>query len=444
MPDKNSISDDIAIQVDHKPWVSSSIRFGFVVFLAFVLVLGLWAYLAPIESAAIAQGKIIVAGHRRTIEHLEGGIIQTIHVNDGAKVKKGQVVISLDDVRAKVMLQMQRNEVNEYLAVEARLKAERDHDNNITFPERLLSQKNSPKVREILQSQTSIFKSNQTDLDGNINILNQRIAQLNQQIKGLGIQTKAYSTQLKLVQKEIKSVKFLVQKKLMEEPRLLSLQRDEAKLEGSYGNNISQIALTHQKIGETKLEISSVKAKRRTEVLTELRKTQQKLAQSLEKEKAAADGLMHTQVRAPLDGFVVNSKFHTIGGVVSPGDALMDVVPTQEALVIETEISPLDIDVVHKGLIAKVGLSSFKQRSTPTLLGTVTQVSADALENPKTGEAYYKARIVIPPEQLKRLNGKQLHPGMPVQVMIITNKLSPFEYLLSPIKDSFYRAFRED
>ncbi len=444
MSDQIKKIEDLGINVKDKPHGAKAIGFGLIVIMIFFVGMGSWAYFAPLESAAISEGKIIVAGYRRTIEHLEGGIIQAIHVQNGAKVKKGQVLASLDDIQPKTMLQMQRNEVNELLAIEARLIAERDHSNSVNFPKRLREQSNNLKVHDILQGQASIFKSNQDDLKGNVDILNQRIVQLKQEISGLEIQMKATATQLRLIKKEIKSVKYLAEKRLIEESRLLTLQREEAKLEGYSGETISRIALTEQKIGETKLQITAAKSKRRTEVLTELRKAQQKLTQVSAKEKVAADTLKHTQIRAPLDGFVVNSRLHTIGGVVQPGGAIMDVVPTQEALVIESRVSPLDIDVVQKGLEAKVTLSSFKQRTTPTLLGTVTRISADALVDKKTGEHYYNARIIILPNEIKKLGGKSLQPGMPVQVMIITNTMSTFDYITSPIKASFDRAFRED
>lgn len=442
MSDKQNKEFDF--DIPKKPWTKQATWFGILVIIIFVGGFGAWAIFAPLESAAIAPGKITVAGNRRTIQHLEGGIVKTINVRDGAIVKKGDELVKLDDTRTKIALRLHQNEVYELLAIESRLLAERDKSSQINFSPRLFEMDDKAKSQELIDSQKSIFEAQMGALNSSIDILEQRIVQLNQQIKGIQSQMAALDKQIKYVDEEVKSTQYLEKKKLIERPRLLALQREAAKLRGSKGESVAKVSELKQKIGETQLQMTSMKKERHKEIVTELRETQQKLAEARNKEDAAKDVLQRTSIKAPQDGAVVGLKIHTKGGVVKPGDSIMDIVPSQDALVIEARVSPLDIDVVHTGLVAKVQLTAFKMRTTPTMLGKVTRVSADVFTDEKSGESYFTARVQIDKGELSKLpKGADLHPGMPVQVMIITAKLTPWQYFITPIKASFERAFRE-
>lgn len=435
--------DRLGITVPKEPWTNKTRFFGLMIIVVFFGGFGIWSYFAPIESAAIAPGKITVAGNRRTIQHLEGGIVRKIYVKDGSRVKKGQSLIKLDDTQAAIALQLSRSEVHELMAIAARLIAERNEDPEIVFPERLLKQKKDERLRRIMEAQQLIFSANKKTFEGNVIILKQRVIQLREQIKGIEAQLKSNTEQHRLILEEVQSVAELERKKLIEKPRLLELKREAAKLQGLRGENISEISVLKQKIGETQAQILTLVSNRRKEVLTELREITQKLNEELEKERAAADVLDRTDIRAPKTGTVVGLKIHTVGGVIKPGDAIMDIVPSADALVVEARVSPLDIDVVHQGLKARVQLTALKQRSTPALLGEVTRVSADIFTDQQSGESYYTARITIDPTEMEKLRGQLLYPGMPAQVMIITEKRTPLQYFIQPIKDSFNRAFRE-
>lgn len=429
---------------ENKPSIKKFLSFGMIVIIIFFGSFLIWAFFAPLESAAIAPGKITVAGKRRTIQHLEGGIIKKIFVKDGTKIKKGQILIQLDDVESNAVYQLRRNEVFELSAIESRLVAEFKNYNEIKFSEILLNNQNKEKAKQIMASQISIFNENQKAFSENLKILQQRIQQLQEQIRGYESSEKAVEKQLALIQEEIKSVAYLEAKKLIERYRLLALQREDASLSGKKGELTAGIAAIKEKIGETKLQISKIKTSHRREILLELRQTQQKLAEAIQKEKAAKALLNRTMIRSPIDGTVVGMKIHTLGGVIRPGESVMDIVPSHEELIVEAEINPLDIDVVHPGLTAKVQLVSFNLRNTPMLFGKVTNVSADAFSDQNTGKSYYMAKIVIDQKELNKLKqGQALYPGMPVQVMIITAKLTPFQYFISPIRNSFNRAFRE-
>ena len=434
----------LGVQTPKEPKNMRLRMFGLIFLFVFFGGFALWSYLAPIDSAAVAQGQIMVAGNRRVIQHLEGGIIKQINVRDGDRVLKDQVLVELDNTRSIAALSMTRSELYQQYAIEARLLAERDHAAEISFePVLVKASHTDEKLKDVISSQEAIFKANKKSLDGNIAILNQQISQLKEQIKGVKAQYVSNTKQYELISEEVKEVAQLAAKKLVEKPRLLALQRNAAQLQGARGDNVSQIAILRQRIGETKSKILTLESDQHKDVLTQLREVQKQISDLVKREVVEKDVMDRTLIRSPQTGSVVGLQVHTKGGVVSPGAAMMDIVP-EEQLVIQARVSPLDIDVVHKGLIAQVTLSAFKSRTTPTLEGRVESVSADAVQDPQTGEPYYEARVQLDNEQLALLDADQeLYPGMPVQVMIVTDKRTMFQYLTSPITDSFNRAFRE-
>ncbi len=425
--------------------INKSMRWlGLVILILFFGGFALWSIMAPIESAAVALGTIKVTGNRRTIQHLEGGIVQNIFVRDGDVVKKKEVLVQLEDTKAKTALSLTSGEIYQLLAIEGRLLAERDGLTKIHFDHRLIeASKAQPKLIQQMTAQEAILKANEGSFLGNTTILNQQIDQIKNQIKGIQAQLKSNTTQYKYIEQEVSAVKHLAEKKLIELPKLLELQRTAARLQGSKGENLAEIAVLQQKIGETNTKINTIKFDRRKEILADLRDTQQKLSDLFKKEVVENDIYQRTLIRSPQNGTVVGLNIHTVGGVVKPGEDLMDIVP-EEKLDIVANINPVDIDVVKKGLKAKVQLLAFSTRTTPTLNGVVTSVSADAITDEKTGEIYYRANIHLNKNELLRLNkSQQLYPGMPVQVMIITDNRTLWNYIMAPVYDSFNRAFRE-
>jgi len=426
-----------------KPDIKASAWFGIVVILIFVGGFLLWSFLAPLESAAIAPGQLLVAGSHRVVQHLEGGIIEKIKVKDGDYVKKGQVIVVLDKTKASSSSQIMKNEELELMAIEARLITALKNEADIAFPSLLLAHHGDAKVAQLLKAQKAILNANREDFAAKIKIYHQQIQQLNQQIQGIKAQLQSNSTQHQFIEKELKDIRVLAKKRLIKQSRLLALEREAAKLSGEMGKNEAEIARLEQKIGETKLQINAAENNRRKELLDELRQTQQKLNEITEKSKAASDVLDRTDIRAPISGTIVGLNIHTIGRVIKPGETLMEIVPQDEKLVVQARINPLDIDVVQKGLKAKIVLSALKTRTTPMLIGEVTRVSAGALQDEQTGQSYYLARITIPPKEIKKLADQSLYPGMPAEVMIITNRITPWQYFTSPIEKSFSRAFKE-
>ena len=427
-----------------KPKLRGMVIVGFAITGLFFGIFGGWAALAPLESAAIAPGVVSVDTNRKTIQHLEGGIVGEIRVREGDVVKAGQVLIRLDEIQPRASLDLLEGRLMAAIALEARLIAERDDKKVIEFPEELLSRQDNPDTAKIIHGQSRIFESRKAAIDGQVAILGRRTAQLGEEINGLRNQIKAEEKQLALIGEEIADVDGLIKKGLARKPRLLSLKREAAEIEGSRGKNQAAVARSKQQIDETRLRVSELRINLINEVVQELREVQSELFDLSERIGAARDVLSRTEIRAPLDGTVVNLRVHTTGGVIAPGEQLLDIVPSDEPLVIEARIDPNDIDIVHPGLPAQVRLSAFSQRTMVPLDGRVVWVSADSMTDERTGQSYYLARVVLTGDPGKVLEGASLYPGMAAEVMIVTGARTAFEYLVRPIAMSLNRAFRED
>lgn len=420
------------------------IRLGLALIILFFGGFGGWAALAPLGSAVIAPGSVTVDTNRKTIQHLEGGIVREILVKDGDRVKAGQVLVKLDDTQARAMLQMVTSRYNSALALVARLTAEELDRPEVEFPAALLAARADPDVAKLIDGQTSIFAAKRNDLDGQVSVLRQRDGQLGDEIDGLKGQIKAERTQLALLGEEIGSVQGLLAKGLAQKPRLLQLQREEADIDGQVSQNMAAIARARQSIGETQLRISELRTSRIDDAAKEHAEALKDLFEYTDRVRSARDVLARTAVTAPEDGTVFNLAVHTSGGVVKPGDVLMDLVPSADRLVIEAHVELKDIGKVHPGLPAQVRLSAYNQRTTPTIEGSVTWVSADRIDNEKSPAAYYASRVEIDQKQLAGLQGVRLYPGMPVEVIVETGARTALDYLLAPVDRTFARAMREN
>lgn len=431
-------------EISEQPVILKPLIFGFLITLIFVVGFLVWSFAFRLDSAAVAQGKIVVEYERKTVQHMEGGIIEKIYINEGSHVKAHDPLIKLDDTQAKASLELLQGQVYESLAAEARIFAELNSESKINYPDTLIKAKNEPKVAKILNGQDKLFIANINSYEGQTRVLNERIEQFNEEISSLNAQVTSGTEQLKLIQEEIEAVEYLEKRKLIDRPRLLALKREAAKLTGDRGEHLGLIAKAHQAISETQSQIYTLIEERRKNLLEELRLNQQKLADLTEKMKAAEDVLKRTMIYAPQDGTVIGLKKHTVRGVITPGQDILDIIPSNDMLMVEAHIEPMDINIVRPGLIAKIQLIAYKQRNTPSIEGEVIQVSADVFEDQLTKKQFYKARIIINKNELKNLTHVKLYPGMPVQVMIITQKRTAFDYFISPIKDSFDRAFHEE
>jgi len=427
------------------PDLRRELRGGFAIIGAFVLGLAVWGTLAPLESAAIAPGSITVDGARKTVQHLEGGIVREILVGEGETVSAGQILLRLDETTAEATQELLRSRWLVASALTARLTAERDGLDDIPFPPDLLAQAADPKVQEVIQSQRDVLAAHRQSLAGQRSILEQRIEEDGSEIAGLQGQIRAEEGELALLQEELADVRQLYEKGYARKPRVLELERAVTEVNGRRSLHLSQIARARQSINETRLRVADLENAARNGAVEELRRTQAELYDLAERLRASDDVLARSAVRAPLAGTVVGLKVHTAGGVIAPGAPLMDIVPAKPHLVVEAKVAPRDIDVVHRDLTAQVRLTAFNQRHSLPLLGRVVSVSADRLTDEASGQPYYLARIELEPQAADgEPIAAKLHPGMQAEVLIVTGSRSALAYLVEPFTRSFGRAFREN
>ncbi|MEO0393243.1 MAG: HlyD family type I secretion periplasmic adaptor subunit [Pseudomonadota bacterium] len=410
---------------------------------AFFFGVGGWAAFAPLESASIASGQVAVDSRRQTVQHLEGGIIEQIHVTEGSKVEGGEVLVTLDVTRARANLDLLTGQYLSAIGTQARLIAERDGETEITFFGDLDQADLSDEAMAIIDGQQNLFDSRQEYFRGQREILAQRRGQLEQEIEALTAQRKAESTQLRLIREEIGAVSELVNKGLERKPRLLSLQRAAAEIDGNRGEYQGRIAQVQQQIGEVNTQLNDLENQRLTEVTEQLREVEDRIYDVRQRLSAAEDVMMRTEIIAPRAGTIVNMRYHTPGGVIRAGDPVLDLVPSDDRLVIDAQVNPLDIDVLYEGMPAQVRLSAYSQRTTPVLMATLIHLSADAMADQTTGVTFYQARIEVDPGELDDLEDVRLIPGMPAEVMLLTGKRTAMQYIMDPITKSIRSGMRE-
>ena len=423
--------------------VARIIALGTVVIVLFFGGFGAWAVFAPLESAAIAQGVLSVSGKRKTVQHLEGGIVADILVREGDRVTAGQILLVLDDTRARAALSLLEGQHRSSAALKARLEAERDGLPEVRYPEWLRRAVRGSMASDLLATQDRIFNARARSLANRTAIYRQRIGQLREEATGLEEEIEAQDRQTELLDEEMDGLRGLIERGFEGKPRLLALARRKAEVAGARARNRALIARVEQRVGETRLTIGELANQRLTEVVAELREVEARMSDLRERIAAARNVFSRTRVVAPVAGTVVNLRVFTRGGVIGQGEALMDIVPAGGELVIEVQVEPTDIDTVYPDLPAQVRLTAFSHLTTPILDGTVLQVSADRLTDDRTGAAFYEARIALDPGQPALANLK-LQPGMPAEVMIVTGKRTALDYLIKPIVASFRRSLREE
>jgi HlyD family secretion protein len=425
-----------------KPSIAVPARLGKTIILVFVVVFGGWGYFAPLDGGAVAPGVINPDSGKKTIQHLEGGIIAEMRVREGEAVAVGQPLVVLESTQARAAFDSLVQQRWSHLAKKARLEAESAGQNQIDLPPELIS--TDRRIRSVVEAQQDVFDARRLTYATRKNVLAQRIEQLMEQINGNEAQVESASRQIDFVSEELRAKEYLVGRGLVAKPEALRLKRVEAELSGKRGEYLATIARLRQQIGETKLEILSVDAERADQIATDAEKVRADLTEVTEKLHASADILQRTVVAAPVSGTVVDVKFKTVGGVVQRGEPIMSIVPSGDELMIEGRLTPLDRKAVHAGLLAQIHLSAYSSRVVPKIPGMVQTVSADRLLDDTTHQPYYLARVAVDRHTLERLAPNvDLIPGMPVEVLIVTERRTMFDYLSKPFRDAFWRSFRE-
>ncbi|BAL23868.1 HlyD family type I secretion periplasmic adaptor subunit [Azoarcus sp. KH32C] len=421
-------------------------RLGLLIVAVVFGVFGLWAGLAPLDSAAVGRGVITVENYRKTVQHLEGGIVRAIQVHDGDKVRRDQVLATLDDTEAKAQLELQRGHWLVALAREARLSAQRDSLERVVYPQALLDATDDPRVQEAMQVQNQTFRVRRMAHEGEIAIYQQQIDQFGARGRGLRAQQQSQQQLASSYKGELVDFEALLNEGFTERQKVRELERNLATSEGRIGELAAQIAETETQIGETRLKIVQLRKDLQREVAQELAEVQADIFALQEKMRALQATMARTVVRAPEPGTVLGLSVHTIGAVIQPGGRMMDIVPEGERLIVDAQMSPLDIDRLRVGQIADLRFTSFKTRETPKIEGRVVNVSADSLSDPEKKESYYLVRVEVSPRGLEDLAHYQLElvPGMPCEVLVNTGSRTFLQYLGDPLFNAVARSFRED
>ncbi len=405
---------------------------------------GGWAATSKLSGAVVGMGTVVVEGNVKRIQHREGGIVGEIRVRDGSVVKAGALLIRLDDTVTRANLAMVSKQIDQLVARSMRLTAERDNAAEVVVPAELETRLAQPEIADYVQSERALFVARRATIDGQKAQLQQRIGQLQQEADGLTARRAAKDDELRLIEQELSGIASLHAKGLMPFSRLAELQRLRAQLSGERGQLTAEIARAATRRTETELQILQLDQDRRSEVLTELRDVDNKLAELTEQQVAATDQLKRVDLLAPQDGIVHELTVHTVGGVLAPGETIMQIVPVNDSLVVEAKVQPADIDQLHIGQNVVLRFSAFNQRTTPEISGAITTIAANLSSNPQTGETWYSARIKIPKPELDRLGDLALHAGMPVEAFIQTGERTALSYLVKPLVDQINRAMREE
>jgi len=406
-------------------------------------VIGTWALTAPLNGAVVANSVVKVEGNRKSVQHLDGGIVKELRVKEGDRVKAGDVLIVLDDTQSRAEQDVLSQQFYVLRATEERLRAELNRAAELTIPDDLKSHMDDPNVVSIWKGQLYQFQTRAAALEGQRKVIDEKIAQLESQIKGGQAQVKAFRAQMLSVQNELQSIQPLVTQGLIARPRLLQLERSAAGLEGQAADTEANIAKARQAIAEQQQQIAQLDNDRASDVTKDLRDTQAKVLEVIPRLLNAKAVLGRMEIRSPYAGRVVALNVFSVGGVINRGDKIMDIVPDQDSLVVEAQVGVDDISLVHPEMRADVHLTAYKQRITPVVKGEVIEVSADRLVETKTGTPYYSALVRIDDDELARLPNVRLYPGMSAIVMIPTVERTAFDYLVGPLVMSFRQSFRQ-
>lgn len=404
----------------------------------------LWGLLASLDRAAIADGTVVVDSNKKSVQHLEGGIVKELLVRDGDQVKTGDVLLRLDATQVQAQISQLHMEHYSRLSRIARLTSEQEGAGDIAFPAELLAAAGDPAVKALIASQKSLLEARMSAYREGVGMREKKISETENEIAGLRSQISATQEMRAINEKQLVSIRELYKKGLTEIPRLRGLESDAAELGGRIGELKANIARSAETIAGMRIEIENLRSTRATEVNAEL---QQVLMEGTDYEGRLAglkDILTRLDLKAPQGGRIVNLQVFGPGAVIEPGKPVLDIVPQDDQLVIEAKVKTEDIDSVHAGLPAEVRLLAYKQRRVPAIDGEVITVSADRLVEERSGVAYYIARVKLDLSSLPPGMNVKPYPGMPAEVLIATGPRRAIDYFTSPLTDTWNRAFREE
>jgi HlyD family secretion protein/epimerase transport system membrane fusion protein len=416
---------------------------GIVVVLAAFGGLGFWAATAPLDSAVSASGTIAVESNRKLVEHVDGGSVVEVTVEEGDYVERGQLLMRLDAEEAQATFDAVRGQLDGALARRARLVAERDGVDEIDFPQTLVERSDTPRVAQLLAAERRQFRERRQSVEGQTAIQQQRIAQLETRISGLQAQRQSVIRQVEIMRDELSGLRQLMEKGYYPRIRVLERERELARLEGREGQLIADISQARESIGESEMRISQIRQSFREEVVANLSDVDNRIDELKQRLVQARARLDRKNVLAQHAGVVHALQVTSAGAVVKPGGQIMQIIPENDELVVEARVRPQDIELVTQGMAAEVRMTALATATTPVLKGEVVRVSPDRLTDEQSGRSYFSARIVIPPEELKKLGDQRLKAGMPAEVLVQTGERTLVDYLWKPVSDAMSRGLIE-
>lgn len=403
-----------------------------------------WAALVPLSKGVVAPGTVVVDSKRKTIQHFDGGVIRAIHVQDGMRVEHGGILLELDDTKARATRDMVRARYLNKLAMLDRLSALAVGKLQVVFSEPLLAAKEEHAVIELMQLEQIMFRALRMEHEGRVAISAQRIVQLEQKMRGLAANQDALRMRADLLKKEVHRLELLQEKKLIEAAAVTERLQQLYQLNGDIGQTAASISEAQVAIGEARLALMQIDREWQQDLAQQVSTGRESMNEALSELKVAQSVMDRTVITAPINGTVLALKATTVGGVLSAGAPVMDIVPEDDALVIDAHVRPLDVDSVHQGMAARVKFSAFRTKTTPALVGMIANISADVLSEPNKGEPYYLMRVTVSGEEMRRLGNLSIVPGMPVEIFTDGGERTLLQYLADPITSLGQRSLREE
>ena len=405
----------------------------------------LFASIKTLAEGAIAQGRVVVEGNRKSVQHLEGGIVKYIHVRDGDQVEAGRVLIELDKTKAQAELDLLTGRFFTAQSTVDRLVSEQRNMSEINWTQRLLDYASHPQLQKTIDDQISLFESRKKELRGQANILRQRVLQIENQVTGKEQQLQASEERLEVTSQQLAQTEALQAQQLASISEVYELRNRKSQIQGEIGQLLSDIGALKEKKSETEFQISQLDSEAQKSINTELVEAQSTLSDVREQLATAQDVLNRTEIRAPDDGIVLGLAVHSAQAVIEPRAEVLQLVPENDRLVVEARVNSLDRDSVEVGLPVRIRLSGLSARNVPEINGTVEWVSADAFEERDSGFLFYSSRIGFGPDELRKFEGHEggFKPGVPVEVTILAGERTFLDYLVQPITSSLGRAMKE-
>lgn len=427
-------------RLTHWGWYAAA---GYALIIATFGVVGTWAAFVRLDHAVISPGVIVAEGSRKSVQHLEGGIVQAVVVKEGQSVRAGDVLLRVDPVQSRASADLFRGQLDAALILEARLRAEQDGTADLALPPEIAARRNEAAIERLIGDQASQLAERQASFQLQLSLTEAKVTQLRTEMSGLAVEKSAVEQQVALIQQELEGLRSLREKDLIPLSRVLIMERERTRLEGVIGRSVAEKAKAENGINEAAMQAAQLRQKRQENLTAQLLETRQKIVEQREKLVVAQDVLRRHEVRASHQGVIQDLKVYTVGQVIRSGEQLMEIVPTSDRLVISVQFAPNDLEAVYAGMRAEIKFPAFQSRRMPTLFGTLNMVSRDRLIDERTKQPYFAGTIEIDEHQLPDAVRPRLVAGLPAEIVISAGERTALDYLLGPFFEALGRAFHE-